>query len=317
MSASEIVRVINQNQSFAVAVHINPDGDCLGSAAALVSAIRGMGKCADIFLDGTIPDRLSFVWKEDFFGNINKHYDVCIAVDVAADYMMGSIKETVFDKTACNCCIDHHGTNNGYAMYNCINADASAAGEVVFDLIKNQLGISITDDIARYLYIAIASDTGGFRYSNTTSETHEIASKLMKYNIDAPIVMRMLFEQKSINQLRIRNDVVADMRFYEGNKICIASVDKNLLDKYNMSFEQTDDLAQLPRSIRGVEVGVYLKIKSDNEVKASLRSNDYADVSAVAAALGGGGHKRAAGVTINASAEEAEKLILNEIKKVM
>lgn len=317
MSASEISQIIKENSSFAVAVHVNPDGDCLGSAAALAYALRNMGKTADVFLDGTIPDRLEFVWREDFFGDERKKYDVCIAVDVAAEYMMGSVKEKIFDTADITCCIDHHGTNIGFADYNFIDAFASAAGEAVFELLTNHLKVDITDEIARYIYTAIASDSGGFRYSNTTFATHAVASKLMKYNIDAPTVMRNLFEQKSIEQLRLRNDVVANMRFYHDGKICVASVDKKLIDKYGLGFEHTDDLAQLARSIKGVEVGVFLKIKGENEVKASLRSNDYVDVSAVSSALGGGGHKKASGVTLCVSADEAERLIVNEIEKVM
>lgn len=317
MYDSKFIDIINKNESFAIVIHVNPDGDCLGSSAALACALRSIGKTVDIFLDGEIPQRLEFVWLENFFGKTEKKYDVCIAVDVAAGYMMGNVKESVFDNAAYTCCVDHHGTNSGYAMCNIINAEASAAGEVVYGLLKQRLNIELNDDIARYLYIAIASDTGGFRYSNTTSETHKIASELMRYDIKAPLIMRRLFELKSIEQLRLKNDVVSNLRFYNDNKICVVSVDGEMLAKYQLTFEQADDLAQLPRCINGVEVGVYLKIKGEKDVKVSLRSNDCVDVSAVAAALGGGGHKRAAGVTLKLDALEAEKSIVSEILKVM
>lgn len=317
MYDSKLVDIINNSESFAIVIHVNPDGDCLGSSAALACALRSIGKTADVFLDGEIPERLEFVWRENFFGNDSGKYDACIAVDVAADYMMGKVKETVFDMAKYTGCVDHHGTNRGYAMHNIINAEASAAGEVVYELLKNRLNIELNDDIARYLYIAIASDTGGFRYSNTTPETHKIASELMRYNIEASQIMRRLFDLKSVEQLRLKNDVVDNMRFYNDNKICVISVDRDVLNKYHLTFEQADDLAQLPRCINGVEVGVYLKIKGEKDVKASLRSNECVDVSAVAAALGGGGHKRAAGVTLKVDAAEAEKRIVSEIIKVM
>lgn len=317
MDMLKIAEAVKQNSSTAIIIHVNPDSDCLGSASALLTALRSMGKKAHIFVDSPLPGRLSFLTREDYFASETGSYDVCIAVDVAAEYMMGSMKERIFDKAAVKCCIDHHGTNKGYAEYNCIDASAAAAGEIMYAFIKDYLGVEITPDIALPLYAAIASDTGSFQYSNTTERTHIIASHLMSKGIDAPFVMRTLFERKKIEQLKLRAEVIENLKFYHHNKICVAVVDNHMLSKYKMAFDEADDIAGLPRSIIGVEVGVYIKVKGDNEIKVSLRSNEYVDVSAVAASLGGGGHIRAAGVTINASAPEAEKIIIEALEKVM
>ncbi|MBO5007767.1 MAG: bifunctional oligoribonuclease/PAP phosphatase NrnA [Clostridia bacterium] len=317
MDMLKIADAVKQNSSIAIIIHVNPDSDCLGSASALITALRCMGKKAHIFVDSPIPGRLSFLADEDYFASGADDYDVCIAVDVAAEYMMGSMKEKVFDKSPVRCCIDHHGTNKGYAQYNCIDPSAAAAGEIMYVFIRDYLKVEITADIALRLYAAIASDTGSFQYSNTTARTHIIASELMAKGIDAPFVMRTLFERKRIEQLKLRAEVIENLKFYNDGKICVAVVDNDMLSRYKMAFEEADDIAGLPRSIIGVEVGVYIKVKGPREIKASLRSNEYVDVSSVAASLGGGGHIRAAGVTINASQDEAEKMIIDALEKVM
>lgn len=316
MNICDVAKVIKDNDNFALAVHVNPDGDCIGSASALLLTLRSMGKRAHTVLDGTVPQRLAFLAEDGFLGNADGGYDVCIAVDVASDYMMGSVYESTFKHAKVTCCLDHHGTNKGYADINCIDPDASAAGEVVYDLIENHLG-GVSPDAAMRLYAAIASDTGSFRYSNTTARTHLIASKLLEKDFDAPLVMRLLFEVKTVNQLRLKSDVINGLKFELGGKVCIAVLEQCTLDKYGMTFEDADDLASLPRSLDGVEVGVFIKVKAPNEVKVSLRSNAYADVAQIAASLGGGGHIRAAGVTIKADRVTAEKMILEELKKVM
>lgn len=317
MSMDKIAEVIKNNESFAVVVHMNPDGDCLGSAAALVSAIRNMGKTAYVFVDGVIPEKLSFVCPDEFVGKSFGEPEVCIAVDVADINMMGCMKEKVFEKASVTCCLDHHGTNRGYAQFNYVDGGAAAAGEIIYYFIRNYLQCDITADMAKCIYTAIASDTGSFKYSNTTSKTHRIASELLEFDFNAPAVMRILFDEQTIEHLRLENEVVSKLKFYNDNKICIALVDKVLLDKYGMTFEQVNDLASLPRTISGVEVGVFMKVKGSCEIKVSLRSNEYVDVAAVASVLGGGGHKRAAGVTVKKPVYEAEEIIINELLKVM
>lgn len=314
---TKIAQFIKQNDNFVIIPHRNPDGDCLGSACALLLGLRGMGKTAYISLPEEPSSRLAFLWAEDYRTPDNFKYDSCIAVDVAATYMMGDLYESIFAKTDNTACIDHHGTNSGYASVNAVVPSAAAAGEVVFDLLKNHLGCVMTKEICTCLYSAISSDTGCFRYSNTTATTHEIAAYLIDRDIDAGTIVRILFETKLLSSVRIHSDIVNTMEFYCHGKVCVVTVDQPMLDKYGMTFDMVDDYASLPRNIEGVEVGVFLKVKGENEVKASLRSNAYADVSAIAESLGGGGHIRAAGVTVNDSPDNAKKLIIGAIEKVI
>lgn len=317
MDISQIAIELNKSRNTALVIHKNPDSDCVGSASALLVALRNMGKKVSIFVDGNIPGRLSFLTEENYFGNTEDEYDVCVAVDVASPELMGCMKEKIFDRAKVKCCIDHHETNHGYAQLNYVEGSAAAAGELMYFFIKDYLEAEVTKDIAMRLYAAIASDTGSFQYSNTTPRTHVIASELMGCGIDAPMVMRTLFERKTKEQLMLKAEVTNNLRFYADGKICVALVDEPMLSRYSMAFEEADDLAALPRSIVGVEIGIYLKVKAAKECKMSLRSNEYADVASVAKSLGGGGHYHAAGVTIYETPETAEKLIVEALEKIL
>lgn len=317
MNMKKIASIIKRSHSIAIVVHLNPDADCIGSATALLEALRSMGKKADIFCDGDVPNRLSFLVEEGYISTQYAPYDVCVAVDVAEKSMMGDMEDKVYNISSRKCCIDHHATNKGYTDCNYVDANAAATGEIMYYFIKDCLKTEITESIAMRLYAAIASDTGSFKYSNTTPRTHKTASEIMSVGFDAPRVMRILFEQKTAQQLKLNAEVTSKLRFYMEDRVCIAVVDEQMLSKYSLAFGEADDIATIPRSIVGVEVGVYIKVKGENECKVSLRSNEYVDVSAIAKSLGGGGHVRAAGVTINDSIENTEKIILDLIKKVI
>lgn len=311
----KIAEFIRNNDNFILIPHKNPDGDCLGSVTALLYGLRELGKTAYISLPTEPSERLGYLWDESMRTPDGFSFDACITVDVAALYMIDYLKESVFDKAPRTACIDHHGTNTGFADVNYIDPSSAACGEIVYALLKDFLNVSMTKSVCESLYSAIASDTGCFRYSNTTKKTHLIAAELIDAGIDSAKIIRDLFETKKIESLKISVDLIENMEFFFDSKVCIISADTELLEKYNMNFDMIEEYASLPRSVEGVEVGAFLKIKSDEEVKISLRSNEYVDVSLVAAALGGGGHKRASGITVNGDREKAKELLLNELKK--
>ncbi len=312
-----IADVIRKNNNFVLIPHKNPDGDCLGSVMALARTIKKMGKNAKIALPGPVPQRLEFLWDNTFLLADGEAFDVCITVDVAATYMIDGLKEEIFDKATITCAIDHHGTNNGFADFDYIDGTASAAGEIIYELIYDELKSDadiITDEC---IFSAIASDTGGFQYSNTTSKTHIIASKLLESGLDNSKIMRNLFEKKQLSSLKFMNEIIQNMEFYYSGKLCMVVIDEETLKKHGLNFSDADEYSSLPRSIYGVEVGAILKVYGQNETKVSLRSNEYVDVSKLAKDLGGGGHIRASGVTLSVNTDEAKEIIINKIGEVI
>ena len=312
----KIADFILNNDNYVIIPHRNPDGDCLGSAVGLAYGLRGIGKTAYVSLPNAFGDRLSFLWDDSLATPADFVCDVCIAVDVASTYMMAQLDDGIFNKAPRTVCLDHHGTNTGFAQLNFVDAKAAACGEVVYRLLVS-LGCSIDERIASALYAAIASDTGSFRYSNTTGETHRIAGKLVDSGIDAAGIMKLLFETKRRNELEAMAGIISNMEYHFDGKVCLTYVDDALLEKYGVTFDGVDEYVSVPRTVEGVEVGVFFKCYSDKETKVSLRSNDYVNVADIAASLGGGGHIRAAGVTISDCLDNAKKIVLEKIKPLL
>ena len=312
----KIAQLISQKDNFVIIPHRNPDGDCLGSAVGLAYALRDMGKTIYVSLPNPVGDRLQFMWDESLATPAGFACDVCIAVDVASTYMMAQLEDEIFNSAPCTVCLDHHGTNGGFAQYSFVDGNAAACGEVIYRLLEH-MGVEIDKKIASALYGAIASDTGSFRYSNTTRDTHRITAKLIDAGIDAAGIMKRLFETKKPSELGAMSGIIANMEYHFDGKVCLTYADNELLEKYGVTFDGIDEYVGVPRTVEGVEVGVFLKCYGPTETKVSLRSNEYVNVAELAASIGGGGHLRAAGVTVEDNLDNTKKIILDLIKTVL
>jgi len=314
-TVTEIADFIKENDNFVIIPHRRPDGDCLGSSSALLLSLRQLGKNARIALPSEVPGRLAFMWDESFEEGTFPADNV-IAVDVADPHMMLDLYDEYFCNAKKTLCIDHHGTNCGYADLNCIKANAAAAGEIVYGVIT-AMGTKLNREIAEKLFVSIADDTGGFQYSNTTSETHGIISKLYTYGVESDDIMKKLFATHTMAEMELLKFVTKRLEYYFGGKVCTSYVDSEALEKSGAEMSQADAWIGLTRSAEGVEVGVMFKVADENEIRVSLRSNRYVDVSAVAQKFGGGGHVRAAGVTFYEGLESAKKKLLDEFEKLV
>ena len=319
MSLLKMKQVFLDNDTFAVVSHVNPDGDAIGSSLALCETLKSMGKKVHMFTDGSIPIHIRFLWDDSFIPDKPlEEYDVFVALDSGSKDRFSSF-DNLFDTAKTTLCIDHHVTNTyNYADINYVEGDASSTGEIMYELIKNVLEIPMTKRIAEYLYCAIATDCGTFKYSCTSAKTHRVVAELMEAGIDVNYLSNYLFDYKTINQIKLYSEGANNLRLYEDGKIALTFVDYKFLDEIGVTFDDADYLVTMPRTVLGCEVGVYLKVKNDNEIKVSYRSNDYVDVSVLAMELGGGGHKKAAGATvINKSLEETITMVVEGIRRVL
>lgn len=314
-TVNEIVQYLKEHNNYVIIPHRSPDGDCLGSSSALVLALRLMGKNARISLPSPVTKRLDFIWDESYESG-DFECETAVSVDVASDYMMLDLFENIYQKADFRMCIDHHATNNGFGDMNLVDSGAAATGEIIYRIISG-LGIEINKEIAERIFVAIADDTGGFQYSNTTAYTHSIVAELYKYNINSDDIMRSLFATHTMSELNLLKFVTARMEYHFGGKLCLSYVDSEALEISGAEMSEADAWISFTRSGEGVEVGLMFKILSPEEVRVSLRSNSYVDVSAVAGKFGGGGHVRAAGVTFYNGYEDAKYKLLNEIEKLV
>ena len=311
------------NDSFILLTHKNPDGDALGSTAALAQLLIKAGKKVKILLPEASAQRLRFILGElDFYTPDNtgeSFYSPCIVcLDCASSSRLGALEERFGQRVDIS--IDHHVSNTPFAKYTYTKSDASAASEIVYLIAKELVARRIIDkidiDISFPLYAGIASDTGSFKYSNTSADTLRICADLIETGIDTALISRLLFDTFSINKLRAESIAVQHLEVFANGKAAVISIPPALLEKEGLSYEDFDDVVNLARKIDGVEIGAYVRVSDTGDYKISLRSNDYMDVAGICAKHNGGGHIRAAGCNISAtSIGEAVKIIKRDIEE--
>lgn len=323
---TSVARFLLENDNFVIGIHTNADGDCFGSACGLGAALLKLGKKCLILSPATIPERLKFLnysgitvleGKEDYetIAGLKKTY---FTVDVASDHLLSDLGE-VFQANNCFA-IDHHTNNTVTAKRLFLDSCASAAGEIVYSIIcelEEWTNEKIFDEnVAGSVFGAISSDTGCFKYSNVTAETHRIAAKLIEEGAAASDINYRLFDLKSSRQIACEGYAYSNIKLFENGKISFIYISNDALENLGASTSDTETISQIGRSIEGVQIAVFMRDKAENEYKISVRSNNDADMSLLCADFGGGGHKKAAGCSItSASAKEAMNLFIEKAKE--
>lgn len=268
--------------------------------------------------EGQIPQRMEYLWHADQIvnlseGSLPRQYSHVICVD-CADFQRVGLTQQHFASDALILNIDHHPTNNGYGAVNLIKPDAAATAEILFDLLKT-FELKWDIDIATAIYTGLLTDTGGFRYSNTSPKVMAAVSELLALGVNGPDLAETLLEEMTLPQVKVLNRALSTLQLSpEGDIAWVYVTPQDMLD-CGAANEDLEGIVNYPRNIRGVEVGILFKVIDDHAVKASLRSAGKVDVALLAQAFGGGGHTRAAGARINGSLEEAVAQVLEEVKR--
>jgi phosphoesterase RecJ-like protein len=317
----KIAEAIAKAGSIAILPHIAADGDAIGSSLALAIGLSGIGKDVAVLLGEKVPQIYGFLPGLEMAGVYDNSsgamiYDLAIALDCGDAERLGS-RRAVFGRASVTVNIDHHPTNTGFAMMDHIDPSCAAAGEMIFDLFR-QMGIEPGKDAAICLYTAIASDTGGFRYSNTTPTTHVIVSELMKKGIDVAEISRQIFDTVSPGKVRLTGEALNSLELFEEGRIAVMSVSNAAMQRSGAAEEDTDGIINMARNISGVEVAAMLREMENGDIKVNLRSNSDADVSAIASKYSGGGHTKAAGFTVRgADLEKVGKILLDDLRGML
>ena len=321
VSTSELARLLSETESPLFVMHHRPDGDTVGSCAALMYIAKALGKmpyglCAD-----KVPERLSFLTEGLSISTaLPSHPVTPIAIDVASSAQLGSVAALLNENNlSVRLMIDHHAVGTPFADY-LVKPGAAAAGEVVYEiaeeLIKQGKLSRLPSPAARALYAALSSDTGCFRYSNVTPKTMRCAAALLDDpTVDAADINHRLFEMKSERQLRAEAFAIEHTDATCDGKIAWVVITQKDKAALGIEEEHLETVIDMVRSREGVDIAVAIRESPDGSFRASMRSNGF-DVSAVAAVFGGGGHVRAAGCSLSAlSADEALSMVLGEIKR--
>ncbi len=288
-------------------LHQYPDGDTIGSGYALALALQALGKrvrpaCAD-----PIPAKYAYLTDGLVFPQFTPQF-VC-AVDVADVKLLGALAE--IGKTAA-LCIDHHATNVEYADNLLLDASCGAAAMVVRRVIA-ALGVPLDCRMASCLYTGLATDTGCFKYPNTTPEAHRLAAELIECGAPYAAINEAMFDRKSRARMDLERLALASIQYHFGGRCAVMVITTAMMAEASATEDDMEGLAPLPRQIEGVWVGATLRQKADGGFKVSIRTGDRADASAVAGHLGGGGHRGAAGCALNCPQEEAIARILDAV----
>lgn len=315
--------------------HVNPDGDCIGSAFALRKILRDCGGDARVACANDLPKRLRFLASDSLYMGEDEEpyalkfdpatedlaaYDRILSIDVASPVQLGDLAVLI---PKIDWMIDHHGMGEAFAVHY-IDPMASASGEIVYRMYKTlrERGTIESDpEAARRIYAAIVSDTGSFKFSNTRPETHSIAAELLDEinnaedgGPDTADVCRSLFGQRTLKELTAQMLAIQNLRFYENGRLGAVLFTQQMLADAGLTEEEIGNVVDTPRGVEGVQIGISLRqLAADpTTYKVSSRANVEVDCAAVCAAFGGGGHTRAAGCTVTAEDPETALAIMAE-----
>lgn len=302
-------RLLNSDRIL-ILTHKSPDGDTLGSAYALLSALRSLGKETAVICHDPLPPQFSYLAEDNSAAAFAPSF--ITAVDVADTQLLGESLMQYGEKV--DLCIDHHGTNKDYAKESLVQSDSAAACEILYEVIT-AMGVKLTPQMASCLYTGLATDTGCFKYPNTSAKTHRIAADLIEAGADYARINRELFDTKSKARVAIEKLVLESLGFAADGRIAWACITRKMLEETGAAESELDGLASLPRMIEGVEIGITFREEKDGGYKISVRTATEADASAICANFGGGGHPRAGGCRIDAPYETVRGLLVEAAKK--
>ena len=295
-----------------VLCHKNPDGDTIGCGSALCHALKALGKTAAVLCSDAVPSRYSFTAPVPFRGEFEPK--TVVAVDVASVQLFGENNGVPQYTRHVDLCIDHHTGNSGYADFTLLDGNAAAAAELLYEVIS-EMGVEITPLIANCLYTGLATDTGCFRFSNTTAETHKAAAALIEAGADVERLNERLFESRSHARVIAERMALESLEFYYDDRCALICLTWDQIQAAGVAGAELEDLTSLPRSIEGVEAGLTLRQQKDGSFKISVRTGHDTNACNIARRLGGGGHPRAAGCEISGNPDNAKHAILEEVKK--
>lgn len=307
---------INEAGRIGISGHLRPDGDCVGSCLGLANYISdNFGKFPDVYLE-EIPEAFKFLQNSErviFDYPEADKYDLFISLDCGSIDRLGEAQK-YFDTASYRYCIDHHGTNTGFADENLIEADAAATSELLCSIFDSTL---IGKATAECLFLGIVHDTGVFKHSNTTRKTMEYAGLLLDKGVIPGYIIDKTFYEKTYIQNQILGRSLMESILLMDGRVIASYVGLETQNLYGISNSDMEGIIDQLRITKGVEVAILLKEVTKREWKVSLRSNYIVDVSKIAVNFGGGGHIRAAGCTMHGSVYDVFNTLTREIEQQM
>ncbi len=310
-SLIEIATFLKGQQQLTLLCHVRPDGDTLGCAFGLKAVLEELGKSVRVLCADSVSPRYRFLSEgaEELTGQPE---GAIVCLDIASPEMAGDYKELAL---RADVVIDHHATNPGYGKLNYVDGEAAAAGEIMVELAK-LLG-TLPQKAAVYFYTAIATDTGCFKYGNTTARTHRMAAELAECGIDLAGLNKWLFQTKRKAEFELNRLAMETIRYFAGEKIVSMRISRQMLAETGAGADELEVISSLPIQIEGVAAAATFKELEDGSYKVSLRTNGTVHGGEVCALFGGGGHRQAAGCSMSGDYAEVEQKMIDALEKAL
>jgi phosphoesterase RecJ-like protein len=313
----EAARFLQSHEHFLLLTHVKPDGDALGACLGMAHILESMGKTYTLVNDDPIPAKFRFLPKADEFllpADCDTTFRTAISFD-CGDFARLGESANLLVEGARILNIDHHSTNDSFGSLNLIDSEAAATVEVVYDLAR-RMNLEITGDAALCLYTGLVTDTGGFRYSNTSKKVHLMAADLIGRGAEPYTVADKVLETMTFAQLRLISMVLSSIQVDPSGAIAWLEIPASVLSEAGASEEDAEGLVNYARNMEGVEVGISFREVEGTRIKVSFRSKYRVDVGQIALSLGGGGHARASGCTVEGTLPEVRERVLARVRDV-
>jgi bifunctional oligoribonuclease and PAP phosphatase NrnA len=311
----EIVSKIRAGTRFAITSHRRPDGDSIGSSLALAQTLQAVGKSVDVIMADPVPQAYRSLPGAGMIrqaGTVAGDYDAVFVLDCGDQYrpgLAGLDRYFIIN-------IDHHLNTALFGKLNYIDPTASAVGELIFDLITT-LGIVPTPEVASNLFVAISTDTGSFQFSNTTAKSLEVSGRLVGMGADPGLLAIQVHMSQPPSRLKLLAEVLKTLTLHPSGEIAWITLTREVLENTGSEPGDTEGIVNFPLSIGGVSVVAFFREERDLEYRVSLRSKNSLDVAAVAKVFGGGGHKNAAGLSLQGSQQEVVQKVISRLEEAL
>jgi phosphoesterase RecJ-like protein len=316
---TEIAAIIKKNPAWVLVGHVIPDGDCIGSLLGLYWGLRSLGKRVVLGLEDPVPPIYCYLPGSDSLASLSAVRDLPPAViflDCSDAERVGETALNQLTNRVITVNIDHHATNPSFGDYNYIDSQAAATAELVYYLLQ-ELGVEITPSMAECLYAGLVMDSGRFMYSSTRPETLEVAAELLRSGVDLERTRIELFESKPREEVLLLRQALHDLQWDESGRIAWMTLSYADVAQIGALNLHPEGIINYTRSIAGVEVGLLIREISPGVCKIGFRSKSQIDVASIAARLGGGGHRQAAGARLEGSLDEVTQQVVQMVREVI
>ena len=310
---------IDRHPEFLILSHVDPDGDAIGSCLGLAWALRGMGRTAVVVNGSPLPDNLRFLPGSETVRlprDVGKTFGAVFVLDCSDLDRAGADAERLIGPGASVANVDHHAANEGFGDPRLVNVEACATAELILEILESY-GSPLEPEVAACLYAGIASDTGGFRFQNTTPRALRIAARLVEHGARPAATAEALYGRKSEASLRILGMALSSIESRSQGQVGAITIAHDMFTAAGAQPEDADGIVQFAKSLNGTRVGVLIQEVAPGEVRLSLRSDGTVDVNEVAGRFGGGGHKNAAGARVKGELSDVRSALLEALDRAV